>query len=159
MPIDSTSRTETTRQRLLDLVHPVVNGLGLQLWGMEYLPMGRKALIRIYIESPEGVSIDHCATVSRQLGPALEMEETLRGSFTLEVSSPGLERRFFQPEQLTAYLDQTVNARLLEPLNGCKHFQGRLTNIQGETITLRVAEDEIVLQWDHIKKIHLVHEF
>jgi ribosome maturation factor RimP len=145
------------RCRLEELTIPVVHGLGLLLWGLEYIPLGRKALVRIYIDSADGVTVDQCALVSRQLGPALEVEEVLSGSFTLEVSSPGLERQFFHPKQLQAYLGRLVHARLKEPLKGRKSFQGILKRAEGECLVLADAGQEIPLDWDQIKKIHLVH--
>jgi ribosome maturation factor RimP len=142
--------------RMEELVTPVVHGLGLSLWGLEYMPLGRKALVRIYIDSADGVTVDQCAMVSRQLSPALEVEEVLPDSFTLEVSSPGLERQFFHPEQLQAYLGRLVHARLKAPLGGRKSFQGILKQAEGERLILDESGQEISLHWEQIKKIHLV---
>ena len=138
---------------------PVVHGLGLELWGLEYLPLGRKALIRIYIDSENGTTIDQCAMVSRQLDPALEIDERLPGTFTLEVSSPGLERRFFQPEQLQGYLGRIVQAQLHEPLEGRKTYRGELSAVEGATVTLVESGVPVPLDWDQIKKMHLIHTF
>lgn len=129
------------------------------MWGLEYVPLGRKALVRIYIDGEGGVTVDQCVTVSRQLGPALEVEDALPGSFTLEVSSPGLERQFFHPEQLQGYVSRLVHARLKEPLEGRKSFQGVLKSTEGERFVLEDAGQDISLHWDQIKKIHLVHLF
>lgn len=152
-------RTEMLRHRLEELVLPVVHGLGLELWGVEYLPCGRRGLLRIYVEGEDGVTVEQCAMVSRQLGPALEVEETIPDSLTLEVSSPGLERMFFRPGQLKVYLGRTLQALLKEPLGGCKSFRGELENVEDMLITLAVSEQKISLHWDQIKKIHLVHAF
>ena len=152
------NRKELLR-RLEALVLPVVHGLGLQLWGMEYLPLGRKAMLRIYLEGEDGVTVDDCAMVSRQLGPALDVEEALPASFTLEVSSPGLERIFFRPEQLQAYLGSTVHALLKEPVEGRKTFRGELESVEGSLLKLNENRQTVSLQWDEIKKIHLVHAF
>lgn len=159
IPTPRPDRHAQLRRRLEELAASVVYGLGLRLWGLEYIPLGRKALVRIYIDEEEGVTVDQCVMVSRQLGPALEVEETLPGSFTLEVSSPGLERQFFHPKQLQAYLNRLVHARLKEPLEGRKSFQGILIRAEGECLVLDEAGQEISLSWDQIKKIHLVHVF
>lgn len=158
-PPSSRTRSEEIRRHLDFLVLPVVHGLGLELWGLEYLPVGRKALIRIYIDADGGATIDQCAMVSRQLGPALEIDERLPGPFTLEVSSPGLERRFFQPEQLQGYLGRIVQAQLNEPLDGRKSYRGELSAVDGMRITLVENNVPVSLDWDQIKKAHLVHTF
>lgn len=145
--------------RLETLTIPVVQGLGLTLWGIEYIPHGRKTLLRIFIDGEDGVTVDQCAMISRQLSPALEVEETLPGAFILEVSSPGLERIFFHPEQLQDYQGQTVHARLKEPMDGRKSFQGVLKRIQGDRIFLGEAGEDVTVQWEQIKKINLVHDF
>ncbi|SMP51902.1 ribosome maturation factor RimP [Desulfonatronum zhilinae] len=158
-PPSSRARSEEILRHLELLVLPVVHGLGLELWGLEYLPLGRKALIRIYIDAESGATIDQCAMVSRQLGPALEIDERLPGAFNLEVSSPGLERRFFKPEQLQGYLGRTVQAQLHEPLEGRKTCRGELSAVDGPLVTLVENGAPIALDWDQIKKIHLIHAF
>ncbi|GAB6060401.1 ribosome maturation factor RimP [Desulfonatronum parangueonense] len=161
MQISSDSRRQPNQivHHLESLILPVVHGLGLELWGTEYLASGRKGLIRLYIDCEGGVTIDQCAQVSRQLGPALEMDETLPGTFTLEVSSPGLERKFFQPAQLEAYIGRTVHALLHEPKDGCKSFRGELVSVNDAVVTLTHNAERIALAWDQIKKINLVHIF
>lgn len=151
-------RTEI-QQRLEALALPVVHGLGLSLWGLEYLPLGRKALVRVYLDGPDGISIDQCALISRQLSPALEVEDAVPGTFTLEVSSPGLERVFFHPEQLNGYIGQTVAIKLKEPLDERKAFKGPLIRVEDALVTVEDSGREWILPWDHIKKMHLVYLF
>lgn len=158
-PPSSRARSEEILRHLELLVLPVVQGLGLELWGLEYLPLGRKALIRIYIDAESGATIEQCAMVSRQLGPALEIDERLPGAFNLEVSSPGLERRFFKPEQLHGYLGRTVQAQLHEPLEGRKSYRGELSVVDDLTVALMENGLPVALDWDQIKKIHLIHAF
>ncbi|TVQ98084.1 MAG: ribosome maturation factor RimP [Desulfovibrionales bacterium] len=155
----SRPRSEEIRHHLEFLILPVVHGLGLELWGLEYLPVGRKALIRIYIDAEGGATIEQCAMVSRQLSPALEVDERLPGAFTLEVSSPGLERRFFKPEQLPPYIGRTVQVQLHEPMDGHKAYRGEVSAVDGTTVTLRESGMAVELDWNQIKKIHLIHTF
>ncbi|HDQ40732.1 MAG TPA: ribosome maturation factor RimP [Desulfonatronum sp.] len=143
--------------RLKALVLPVVHGLGLELWGMEFIPVGRKAIVRIYVEGEDGISVEQCAQVSRQLSPALEVEEILPGSFTLEVSSPGLERLFFSPEQLPAYLGHIVQVKLTEPVGDRKAFRGVLDGVEDAWITLDEDGTKVRLHWNQMKKIHLIY--
>jgi len=152
-------RLEEISRHLESLVLPVVHGLGLEFWGLEYLPAGHRALIRIYIDAEGGATIDQCAMVSRQLGPALEVDERLPGSFTLEVSSPGLERRFFRLEQLAGYLGRIVQALLHEPLDGRRSYRGELISVADSVVTLKEHDAPIALYWEQIKKINLIHAF
>ena len=83
-------------EKLRALLEPVVTGFGLTLWGMEYIPHGGRATLRIYIDSPDGVGIDDCERVSHQVGSVLDVEDAIASDYTLEVSSPGLERRLYE---------------------------------------------------------------
>ena len=73
--------------------------MGFELWGVEYLTQGRYSVLKIFIDSENGIDVDDCASVSRQVGSLLDVEEPLRGQYTLEVSSPGMDRRLFTFEQ------------------------------------------------------------
>ena len=89
----------------------------------------------------------------------LEVEELIPGAFTLEVSSPGLERLFFKPAQMSGYMGRTVQVQLFEPQDGCRKFKGELTGVQDNTITLNVDDATLEFDWLTIKKANLVHEF
>lgn len=152
-----------TRQRyddaLQDIVRPEVEALGFSLWGIDVASAGSKALVRIYIDADNGVSIDDCAAVSRQVGTVLEVEDIMHGAYVLEVSSPGLERRFFDAGQMLPYLGRTVIVRLHEAREDVKKFSGKLAAVDGDVVVLESDGDEIRFDWDQIKKTTLVHDF
>lgn len=141
---------------LAKLISPLAAGMGLSLWGLE-LSFGSRSVVRIYVEkvlpealgecaesvtenaegctqgvSAQGVSIDECADLSRLVGLTLDVEDSIPGSYVLEVSSPGLDRTFFTGVQLAGALGRTVDITLLAPLPdvpGRRKFRGVLTAV------------------------------
>ena len=81
---------------LRDLLEPAVTALGCELVGIEYRPNGAQSLLRVYIDRPDGVTVDDCSAVSYQVSGLLDVEDPVPGHYTLEVSSPGLDRPLFQ---------------------------------------------------------------
>jgi len=150
---------QTFEEMLTDVIRPEVENLGHQFWGLSSPPSGKKRVVRIYIDGENGVTIDQCAHVSRQVGLMLEVEDIIPGAFTLEVSSPGLERVFFAPEQMNGYIGKQIDLKLYEPVADRRKFKGELTKVKGDTITLTVDEENMDFDWLAIKKASLVHEF
>jgi ribosome maturation factor RimP len=109
--------------------------------------------------SSTGVTIATCAKVSRHLGTVLEAEDAVPGAYVLEVSSPGLERRFFAPKQLQAYLGRVVDVRLHQAQNTRRHFRGVLAEGGADFLVVDEAGVLTRVEWAHVKTAHLVHEF
>jgi ribosome maturation factor RimP len=147
--------------RLIEMVTPLCQARDLELWGIDLLfaAGGRHKIVRVYLDSAQGVGIDECTEVSRHLSLALDVEENIiPGSFTLEVSSPGLERPFFSLEQMKAYVDQPVRIRLENPLDGRKNFKGRLLAIDSPKFTLSDDNDDTFeLNWEDVGKANLIY--
>jgi len=158
-PTDAMDKNEI-HERLLALTTPLCQARDLEIWGIDLLfgAGGRHRIVRVYLDSSDGVSIDQCAEISRHLSLALDVEDIIPGAFTLEVSSPGLERPFFSLEQMAAYIGQTVRIRLEKPLDGRKNFKGRLFAIDSPRFTLSDDSDTFVLTWDDVGKANLVYE-
>lgn len=152
-----------TRKRFEDildeLVRPEVEGLGYSLWGISCPGGGGKRRILIYIDGPDGVTVDACAEVSRQVGLVLEMEDAVPGAFTLEVSSPGLEREFFSIDQMAAYTGKPVRVTLWEPRQEQRKFSGTLAGIENNAFVLETENGNESFSWDEVKKARLVHVF
>lgn len=149
--------------KIQTIAEPLAEDMGISLWGIE-LGAGPRLVVRIYVEGPDGVTIDQCAELSRHVGLSLEVDEVISGAYVLEVSSPGLERPFFTPQQMSAYVGKPVVVVLREPsdeFSGRRKFQGNLQGVDGDTVTLLLTDTEGVLtaHWDDIKKSHLVHVF
>ena len=137
------------------MLRPTVQALDLQLWGVEYLTRGRSSLLRLYIDGPEGVTIDDCERVSRQVSAVLDVEDPLPGEYTLEVSSPGLDRPLFYFEQFGQFLGDVVNLRLRGPLNGRRKFKGVLEKADAGIITMIVDNEQIEIPYDQVEKANL----
>jgi len=98
------------RDTLVTLVRPVVEDLGYELWELEYSPGRGNGLLRLYIDAPAGIAIDDCERVSRAVSALLDAEDPVPGQYTLEVSSPGLERPLRTPEHFAPYAGEKVGA-------------------------------------------------
>lgn len=139
-------------QQIQSMLEPVVESLGFSLWGLEYLPQRRHSLLRLYIDSDQGVQIDDCARVSRQVSSVLDVEDPIRGEYTLEVSSPGVDRMLFRPEQYQRYLDERVEMRLREPFDGRRKFKGTLKGVTAEDVVILIDEHEFLLPFSSVDR-------
>ena len=143
---------------LRELIEPAVQALGLELWGLEYLSHGKDVIVRIYIDSKKGIEVDDCASVSRQVGSIFDVEDPIRGEYTLEVSSPGLDRPLYTLAQFEQYVGQGVKVKLRVPFDGRRKFTGLLTAIEGDDIVVLVNDEEYLLPIDTIDKANVVAE-
>ncbi|MDR3641475.1 MAG: ribosome maturation factor RimP [Humidesulfovibrio sp.] len=146
-------------ERLTGIISPALEPLGVTLWGVEFASAGSRMVVRVFIDAEDGVSIAACTRVSRALGAVFDAEDALPGAYVLEVSSPGLERRFFSAAQMAAYAGQAVDVRLFEPQDGRRHLRGALVAIEGEDIIIDEAGVVTRVAFDRLKGAHLVHEF
>ncbi len=138
------------------LIEPAVQALGVELWGVELLPQGKRSLLRVYIDHTDGVGVDDCAKVSHQISGILDVEEPIPNEYVLEVSSPGMERPLFTLEQYQTYIGAVLSIRLNYAFEGRKKFKGQLVGVEGSDVVLRVDNEEYLLPFDTIHKANLV---
>jgi len=138
---------------------PAVEALGCELWGVEYLSQGRHSKLRLYIERPDGVSVDDCERVSRDVSDLLDVEEMVSDSYTLEVSSPGMDRILFKPGHYAANVGEQVDVRLHFPFEGRKRFVGLLAGLEDDEVIVRVEDEEYLLPLENIQRARLVPQF
>ncbi len=131
-------------EKLEAIIKPVVESFGCVLWGVEFRPLQKSALLRIFIDKQGGVSLDDCSNVSYQLSGVLDVEDPIQMPYTLEVSSPGIDRPLLKPEHFTEYRGATIKVRLQWPIEGSRNFQGILESSNDEQIEL--AQDGRVIQ-------------
>ena len=141
---------------LTELFESTVAALGLKLWGIEIVQQGKYSLLRIYIEREEGVTIEDCEKVSRQVSAILDVEDPIAGEYTLEVSSPGLDRPLFTSEQFGLFAGSKVNVRLRGPVDGKRKLKGLIENVAGDDIVLQVDGTEFEIQFANIEKANIV---
>lgn len=144
--------------QLKSLIEPVVTGMGFELWGLEYLTQGKYSVLKIFIDSEKGIDVDDCASVSRQIGSLLDVEEPVKGKYTLEVSSPGMDRRLFTFEQFEVMKGSQVKLKLNKPFDGKKRFAGLLIGTEDKDVVLRVGEEETLFPYEMIDRANVVPE-
>jgi ribosome maturation factor RimP len=148
---------QTATEKLSVMLQPAIEVLGLELWGVEYLTKGRSALLRVYIDSEEGVTIDDCEKVSRQISAILDVEDPIAGEYTLEVSSPGLDRPLFAAEHYTAYVGEVINVRLSSPIDGRRKFKGVLNSADPQKIVMTVDNQPVEILFSQIEKANVAY--
>lgn len=146
--------------KVLQLLEPLVEGLGYEFVGAEYLPQGKHSLLRIYIDKPEtGIGVDDCERVSRQVSSMLDVEDPIPGHYTLEVSSPGMDRPLFTPEQFERFIGSEIKLLLSRPVNGRRKMTVELKGVNDNILSVVLEGDEIEIDFDNIEKAHLVPVF
>ena len=131
--------------QLLTMLEPTVGMLGYELWGLELLSPKRRPILRIYIDKVDGITVNDCAAVSRHISGVLDVEDPFAGEYTLEVSSPGIDRLLFKKEQFTAYQEQPIEVKLRSPFEGRRKFRGYFFGFDGDDIVVRVDKHEYLL--------------
>jgi ribosome maturation factor RimP len=144
-------------EQLEALIEPVVTGFGCDLWGIERLAQGKYSILKIYIDAEKGIEVDDCAKISRQVSSLLDVEDPFNGNYTLEVSSPGLDRRLFKLEQFELFKGSQVKLSLRKPYEGRRKFVGILCGVENEDVVIRSSEDEeILFPFGQIEKANIV---
>lgn len=145
-------------QALFDKIDTIVKSMGYEFVGGEIASHGRRALLRIYADKVNGITADDCSLISRQLSAMLDVEDPIHGQYTLEVSSPGIDRPLFVPRQYEAQIGQTIKVKLRLPLEGRRQYQGVLQKVDQSMIIIKQdgAEKEINIPFSMIDKANLV---
>lgn len=136
-----------------------VEGMGCEIWGVEFLSQGRHSKLRLYIDKAGGVSIDDCEKVSRLVSDVLDVENIFTKGYTLEVSSPGMDRILFNAEQYESNVGATVDVRLNFPLEGKKRVVGLLAGIENAEAIVQADGEEYVLPLENVQRARIVPQF
>lgn len=147
------------RDQLIELLEPVVSGLGYELWELEYGARPGGGLLRLYIDSPDGISVDDCERVSRAVSEKLDAADPIASEYTLEVSSPGMDRVLRTQSHFERFAGERVKLEMSEPVNGRKRFAGRLTAVSGGEVTLEVDGAAVQLPIAGIHKARVAPDF
>ena len=147
------------RDQLTEMIQPVVEGMGCELWGIERESSGLNSIIKVYIDAERGVDIEDCARISRQVSSLLDVEEPLLGGYTLEVSSPGMDRKLFRLDQFAAFEGAMVRILLNTAFDGRRKYSGLLRGVDGDEIILLIDDAEILFPIEVIEKANVVPKF
>ena len=151
--------------RVTELAAPFAASLGLELVEVEYRQEGRQMVLRLYIDREGGVTLDDCASVSRELAEILDVEDFIHGHYNLEVSSPGLNRPLKKAADYERFTGRLVKIRTFEPLtddsgNKRKTFQGLLLGLEGGVVRLKLTEGQTAgIPLEKVAKANLEFEF
>lgn len=165
-----------TRTNVAALLEPAVEALGYELVDLELNFSGRRGVLRLYIdrlgaaeqpqaEGPEtgprsdGIRVEDCEAVSRQVSAVLDVEDPIGRDYDLEVSSPGLDRKLVKPAHFDRFAGQAVQGRLRKMLDGRRRFTGTLVGRNGTTVTIRVDDSDLTVPIEDLEVIRLVPEY
>jgi ribosome maturation factor RimP len=144
------------RDELFRLLDPAVNSLGYELVELEFAPAGSGGVLRLYIDAAPGITLDDCERVSRQVGAVLESEDPIAGHYTLEVSSPGLDRILRTRAHFERFVGSRVKIQLGTPLDGRRRFTGTLLEVRDEGVVVDVDGRPTALGFAQIQRARLV---
>ena len=152
-------------KQIANLLSPTVQALGLELLGAEYLPAPGSATLRLYIDVPEAelatrmVNIEDCEAVSREVSAQLDVEDPITGNYTLEVSSPGIERPLFTLAQFVRHQGESAKVVLRLPQDGRRRLQGQIVRIEGGNIVFLVDNAEMVVAFENVDKARIMPDW
>lgn len=141
-----------------ELLAPTIEALGLELLGVEYAPHRSGGVLRLYIDAPgRHVGIEDCEAASREVSAVLDVEDPIDSAYTLEVSSPGIDRPLFNPAQFARFIGEQAKVNLRLPVDGRRRLQARIVRVEGDSIVLAPEEGgELVVAHENIEKARLV---
>ncbi len=139
-----------------DIIEPAVTTLGFELVGTQPVNEGHMQVIRVFVDGPNGITIDDCAKISRQIGAVMDVEEPIKGNYRLEVSSPGIQRPLFKLPHYVKYVGQRVKVRLHRPVNNQRNFVGALLSVDGSELSLETDNGIVKVNFEDIQKGRLV---
>ncbi len=143
-------------QKLTDMLRPAVEETGKTLLGVEFISAGNNSVLRLFIDHENGIDVDDCAEVSRQVGAILDVEDPISSEYNLEVSSPGVDRPLFELSHFQQVVGEIVNVKLSIPLNGRRKFKGILAAIENDTLIVEVDSIDYELAINNVDKANLV---
>ena len=146
------------QQQLAELLAPTVSALGYELLGVEYIAQGKHSIVRIFIDSENGINLDDCQLVSGQVSGLLDVEDPIKGEYNLEVSSPGSDRPLFTLEHFKQFLGQPVSIRFNGMVEKRRKLKGNIITAENGTVTISElgTELEFTFDFDEIDKASLI---
>jgi ribosome maturation factor RimP len=147
--------TGALRERLLSLLEPLVARLGFELVELEYASGQRRGVLRLFIDAAQGVGLEDCERVSREVSALLDVEDPIAGAYTLEVSSPGFDRVLRTPAHFGRFVGSRVFVELKEPREGRRRYTGQLVSVGSDGIELAVDREQVKVGFTEIGKARL----
>lgn len=141
---------------LRDQLQSLVNAMGYEFVGCELFRQGRGSVLRIFIDIERGITVEDCSRVSRQVSAMLDVDDPIQGEYSLEVSSPGLNRPLFEVAQYQKQIGQNIKVRLHAPMNNRRNYVGVLIRVDDEKIHMLCESVEVELPFSDIEKANVI---
>ena len=146
-------------QDLTTLFEPVIQSMGYQLVGIEFQDSTQHGTLRVYIDHENGIGVDDCVAISRQISAILDVEEPIQQAYDLEVSSPGINRPLFKAQDYEQFFGHSAKIKMAVALDGRKNFRGVLQGVtDSKTVQIVVDNESYDLRISDIAKANLVDE-
>ncbi|ELP8106422.1 TPA: ribosome maturation factor RimP [Vibrio vulnificus] len=146
-------------RQLTEMLESAVVASGYELVGLEFIRAGEHSTLRIYIDHENGITVEDCAEVSHQVSAVLDVEDPISVAYSLEVSSPGLDRPLFKPAHYEQFIGQEVNVVLKMAVTNRRKWKGEIHSVDGEAITLTVDGQQEEFALSNISKANLIPKF
>ncbi len=146
-------------KQLYAMLTAAVEALDYELVGLEFVRAGQHSTLRIFIDHENGITVDDCAEVSRQVSAVLDVEDPITVVYNLEVSSPGLDRPLFTADHYRRFLGHDVNIVLKMAMQNRRKWKGEILSVDGETVTIKVDGNEEAFALSNIAKANLIPSF
>ncbi|AXQ29202.1 ribosome maturation factor RimP [Solimonas sp. K1W22B-7] len=147
------------RERLVQLLEPVVESMGYELVLLEYSPNSHNALLRLFIDSAGGIGLEDCEKVSREVAAQLDVEDPISTPYSLEVSSPGLDRPLAKPAHFERFMNEQARIQLLAPKNGRRRYIGWIRAVGDRAVTLETEQGSIEFEYSEMERARLVPDY
>ena len=145
---------------LAKLLTPAISSLGLELIGVELALSRGSGLVRVFVDAPgRPVTIEDCEAASRELSAVLDVNDPISGRYTLEVSSPGIDRPLFTPEQFARHVGETVKIELSLPIENRRRFQGAIVKVEGDQITIEQDGATVVIPHERVSRARIKPDY
>lgn len=145
--------------KIEEIAGRVAGSEGIEIVEVELKGGGRNQLVRISIDKPEGITHADCEFISQQVGTILDVEDVIPGHYTLEVSSPGVERKLLKPKDYQRFQGRKVKVALREPIEGQRHWEGTLAGFEDNTVRLDAKGKTIAFPFEQVEKANLKFEW
>ena len=142
-------------EKLHSKITNIVEKLGFELYHLEYVREGGQNILRVFIDSENGVALDNCVEVSKAVGEMLDVEDSISEEYNLEVSSPGIFRTLFTKEHFNKYINYDVAVKLSALFEGKKKYEGILKGFDSENLMLTVDNNEVTIPMLKVSKVTL----
>jgi ribosome maturation factor RimP len=151
--------TQNLIEAITELTEPIISSEGLELIDVEYQKESRGWVLRFYVDTEGGVTINHCSRLSQQIGDVLEVKDIIPHGYVLEVSSPGLNRILKREKDFIGSIGKIVKVKTFEPIEQRKNFQGTLLDCSQEQVRLKIDSQDVIIPLSLISKAQSVYHF